>query len=137
MGQGTWSGESLGVSPGLESLVWEGDFVLQAKGNHAGVWVVRGGESIPVGGGTSHGRAVRRSSGCQEPGVVVTAGSHMGLGESGQGGGRVVLEDSMPGRWVRSKGNFRVSWSGRTDRPNVEVAGMSHRDHQILSGVPE
>lgn len=57
--------------------------------------------------------------------------------ESGQGRGRVVLEDSMPGRWVCSKGNFRVSWSGRTDRPSVEVAGMSHRDHQILSGVPE
>lgn len=54
-------------------------------------------------------------------------------GESGQGGGHVILEDTMPGRWVRSKGNFRVSWSGQTDRPNMEVAGMSHRDHQILS----
>ena len=103
---------SPGVSLGLESLVWEEHFVLQTKGNHSGVWAVQGGELILVGGGTSHRRAVRTSSGCQEP-AVVTAGSHMGLGGvGGQGGGHVVLEDSMPGRWVGSKGNFHVSWSG-------------------------
>ena len=81
--------------------------MLQTKGNHAGVWAVQGGESILVGGGTSHRRAVRTSSGCEEP-AGVTAGSHMGLGEwAGK-----VLEDSMRGRGVGSQGTSRVSWSG-------------------------
>lgn len=102
MGPRTWSGVSLGVSPGLESLVWEGHFVLQAKGNHAGVWAVQGGESILVGGGTSPRRAVNTSSGCQEPAVVLTAGICMGLGEwAGKAGAMWLWRTRcLAGVWV-------------------------------------
>lgn len=93
---------SLGVSSGLESLVWEGHFVLQAKGSHAGVWAVQGGESIPVGGCMSPRRAVRTSSGCQEPAVVLTAGIRMGLGEwAGKAGAMWFWRTQcLAGGWV-------------------------------------